>query len=717
MANYKTPGVYIEEISKFPPSVAQVETAIPAFIGYTEKAVKLNGDTLHLHPTRITSLLEYETYFGSAKPEVIEVTINDETDDQGDVLNRTIKVNQPDPALKSPYLMYYAMQMYFANGGGPCYVCSVAQYGANPERAAAGVDQGELVEGLAKIRKEDEPTLLIFPSAINLPSDSDFWSVYDQALQQCNALQDRFAIIDTYRDEDYTETASASTVTPEEGLRNGITLGGDYLKYGAAYYPYLETILNYRFDEDTVNLTHTTSSPDAVPYALANLQMVEGTYVKPTLPEGISRTLGAVVTSIHDSAVGPRASVDGTLGSLFQFMIDTFDVNDAGASGFNKANRDLMLPLLDNAMSDLSELIDVKNQIVDDAEAAAESVSENNTQKTAIENALELFTDKFNGAPSTIEEVYNKLVSLQEKLVKDNTDAKVKNTIFSGASSNNIYEQVKLVLDIPDTQADVANNSGYATAATDAFTDLGTLLSGIVAEVNAADLAGTDKDNGAMNGRTLDQISAQDNAVYNRIKTEIEALPLTLPPAAAMAGIYARVDANRGVWKAPANVGLSYVIKPTVQISHEEQADLNVHTTGKSINAIRTFTGKGTLVWGARTLAGNDNEWRYINVRRFFNMVEESVGKATEQFVFEGNDANTWVRVRAMIENFLILQWKAGALAGAKAEQAFYVRVGLGQTMTAQDILEGRMIVEIGMAAVRPAEFIILRFSHKMQEA
>ncbi|WP_452598746.1 phage tail sheath family protein, partial [Pontimicrobium sp. MEBiC01747] len=138
---------------------------------------------------------------------------------------------------------------------------------------------------------------------------------------------------------------------------------------------------------------------------------------------------------------------------------------------------------------------------------------------------------------------------------------------------------------------------------------------------------------------------------------------------------------------------------------------------GKSINAIRSFTGKGVLVWGARTLAGNDNEWRYVPVRRFFNMVEESVKKATEQFVFEPNDANTWVRIKAMINNFLTLQWRAGALAGPTPESAFYVNIGLGETMTAQDILEGNMIVEIGMAAVRPAEFIVLKFSHKMQEA
>ena len=98
-------------------------------------------------------------------------------------------------------------------------------------------------------------------------------------------------------------------------------------------------------------------------------------------------------------------------------------------------------------------------------------------------------------------------------------------------------------------------------------------------------------------------------------------------------------------------------------------------------------------------------------------MVEESCKDATEPFVFEPNDANTWVKVKAMIENFLVVRWREGALAGTKPEDAFYVKVGLGATMTAQDILEGRMIIEIGMAVVRPAEFIVLRFSHKMQEA
>jgi hypothetical protein len=210
-----------------------------------------------------------------------------------------------------------------------------------------------------------------------------------------------------------------------------------------------------------------------------------------------------------------------------------------------------------------------------------------------------------------------------------------------------------------------------------------------------------------------------DKTLYNNIVKEIKKqFEVSLYPSSAMAGVYARVDFERGVWKAPANVSLRLVKEPSVLVTSAQQMDLNVDaTTGKSINAIRYFAGKGNIVWGARTLAGNDNEWRYIPVRRLFIFVEESVKKATEFVVFEPNDAKTWLRTKSMIENFLTGLWRDGALAGANPEQAFFVKVGLGETMTALDILEGRMNIEIGLAAVRPAEFIILKFSHKLQQS
>lgn len=203
------------------------------------------------------------------------------------------------------------------------------------------------------------------------------------------------------------------------------------------------------------------------------------------------------------------------------------------------------------------------------------------------------------------------------------------------------------------------------------------------------------------------------------LRQNLAALPkVILPPSAAIAAVMCVVDRTRGVWKAPANVQLVAVTGPTDRLSDSQNASLNVDSaTGKSINAIRAFNGKGTLVWGARTMDGNDNEWRYIPVRRLFNMMEESISQALEAYVFSPNDYHTWSHVKTTIENFLLDLWKQGALAGAKPEQAYRVRIGLDQTMTSLDVLEGRLIVEVAVAAVRPAEFVILRFSHLLQSA
>jgi hypothetical protein len=215
---------------------------------------------------------------------------------------------------------------------------------------------------------------------------------------------------------------------------------------------------------------------------------------------------------------------------------------------------------------------------------------------------------------------------------------------------------------------------------------------------------------------TLADLKTVNNATYFRVQSTIRDFPLEMPPSPGVVGLYASVDASRGVWKAPANVSMDLVVRPMMKVTDKQQQGLNVDVSaGKSVNVIRSFVGRGpAIVWGARTLAGNSNEWRYVPVRRFFNMVEESVKKATIQFVFEPNDINTWSRVKSMIDNFLVQQWRSGALMGTTPEQAFYVKVGLNETMNEVDIWEGRMIVEIGMAVVRPAEFIILRFSHKM---
>ncbi|PPB83842.1 MULTISPECIES: phage tail sheath family protein [Mycetohabitans] len=187
-----------------------------------------------------------------------------------------------------------------------------------------------------------------------------------------------------------------------------------------------------------------------------------------------------------------------------------------------------------------------------------------------------------------------------------------------------------------------------------------------------------------------------------------------IPPSAAVAGAYCTVDRERGVWKAPANVALKGGVTPKYKVSDNLNGILNVPSPGgKAINVIRAFRGTGPLIWGARTLKSDLDTWRYVPVRRLFNALEKDVRRAMGVAMFEPNSAPTWERVRSAIDIYLHGLWRQGALQGSTPQQAYFVHVGLGQTMTADDINNGKLIVQIGLAAVRPAEFIILQVSQQ----
>ena len=225
-------------------------------------------------------------------------------------------------------------------------------------------------------------------------------------------------------------------------------------------------------------------------------------------------------------------------------------------------------------------------------------------------------------------------------------------------------------------------------------------------------------ENGQASGIAAIDLALRDvSPLYQQLLRDMQRQLNLLPPGAAMAGVYARIDNARGVWKAPANVSLAAVSAPAVNITHEDQEDLNVSSSGKSVNAIRSFEGEGTLVWGARTLDGNSLDWRYINVRRTMIMLEESLRLAIKAHVFEPNVANTWVTIKSMARNFLTGIWQRGGLAGATPDDAFSVAVGLNETMTADDILEGILRITILVAISRPAEFIELTFQQQMQKS
>ena len=265
------------------------------------------------------------------------------------------------------------------------------------------------------------------------------------------------------------------------------------------------------------------------------------------------------------------------------------------------------------------------------------------------------------------------------------------------------------------TGADDAAKATSAQAAAEAAQDAADRAASVVTALSGQPLTPAEKQTEVIR---LHSALLASNLDYARVIDNITRYRNTLPVAPAMAGVYTAVDTNRGVWKAPANVGLSGVIAPTVNLSDNDQARLNVDAvSGKSINAIRPFPGQGVMVWGGRTLDGNSQDWRFINVRRTMIMLEQSIKLAARAYVFEPNDANTWVTVQSMISNFLFNLWKQGALAGSKPDDAYSVAVGLGTTMTAQDILDGYMNVFVKVAISRPAEFIVLNFQQQMQKS
>lgn len=639
ISSIKTPGVYVREINGFPPSIAQVATAIPAFVGYTKK-----GPT---EAVKITSLLEYVEYFGGA-PEPANVTIN---------LNTEYTVTE------SMFKLYNSLRLFFANGGGECYIVSIGHFDEpNPFDSADVFNNG-----LDLIEKVDEVTLLLFPDAVNLTA-ANLGLVQKHALMQCSELMDRFVIMDTKQvpSDDLEQDAS--------NFRDNV--GNQNLKYGATYYPYLQTNFgyNYRFndingtDPGKVDFKTLYSSDPKIPESLDKFEQLTSDIHDGT--NGILKDWEDARSSNDKVSVAADADVANYIGNIFGLLSTIGDPEtDISHTDFKSAVKDMIsvnLKPLAQKLVDFNAAYDGLVVNGGDASTTAADLSNGGIGGDFNDTEWGDFTDA-NDYSVSLPNPYTKLIE-------------------STATAGDVdFTKVKAQLDKLFGQATIAMNA----------------------------LINTVKD---YELKEENDLTAQ-LPIYPSIISELNKNMNTVPPSGAIAGIYANVDANRGVWKAPANVSVNGIIGLTDDITHKEQSTMNIHESGKSINAVRKFTGKGLLVWGARTLDGNSNDWRYINVRRLANMIQESTKKACMNFVFEPNVKQTWVNVKGMIENYLTTLWSDGALAGAKPEDAFFVSVGLNETMSAQDINEGRLIVKIGYAPSRPAEFIVLEFTQIQQKS
>ena len=519
MKPMKTPGVYIVEKDAFPNSVVEVATAVPAFIGYTEKADNA-GMALQNKPWRISSMAEFHQYFGVGSKPLFE--IKPYTAPKGNAKSEADFTVKDKQYVLNPngqkFILYYSMQLFFQNGGGPCYIVSIGGYGD-------ALDASKMTAGVDQLIKEQEPTMVVIPEAVLL-SPQDCGTLQQHILMHCGLkMKNRVAILDVH--DGFKDRSD-----PPEDVVNAFreAVGINQLDFAAAYYPWVNT--NIVLDRDL----------------------------------------------------------------SYQIFKDT---------------------------KTLQEILRLENDINGQVkkEATKEKTGEGDS-----------------GVDPKKEQLKLKINSIAE--------------------------------DLPDQDQLLLN-------------------------------------------KTLMQVSPVFKAMVTSARKKLN----LLPPSAAMAGIYTMVDGERGVWKAPANVSLNSVVSPAVNISHDDQEDLNVDINGKSINAIRSFIGRGVLVWGARTLDGNSLDWRYMNVRRTLIMLEESIKQAAKAYVFENNNANTWVTIKSMISNFLTGIWKRGGLAGTIPSDAFSVHVGLGETMTSEDILEGILRVTVLVAITRPAEFIEITFQQQMQKS
>lgn len=662
MAQYKTPGVYIAETPNFPASIVAVETALPAFIGYTAKA-EHNGTPLTLVPTSVSSLMEYELYFGRGPSSEVTFWL----DAQNEVADAT--VNQA-------FYLYDSLRLFYHNGGGACMIVSVGDYGDEVTHPA-------LAQGLAKIENASLPTIIVIPEAVLLEDHGV--SLYAAALAQCAKVRNRFTICELgYQAE--------KSVFAQEADHFRSNIGNEHLKYGAAYGPWLVTsfireirlgnlVLKRKLNESSHEQAEDPIEAVALLGNLTSDAKIKTKVLDVSLTEHVCKLLGAGEARLLNNA----PTLEQAAANLAP------DIGSLNSTNIN----DYQTPLHAQSLWFLA-LLDILAKVV----------------KDCPDTTLIKFSSTISSQAHTrMEECMRLLVAHHHAFL-----AHTGLTLIDEAATCTLLglkDQAAILAlsSLPDV------DTSYVAAATDIDRVLITheMLQDIIR--TAGIWFGEVQLSAETTARALNQDLYAQFSVFKTWVDHARIALNTLPVSGAIAGVYAQVDATRGVWKAPANVALQVVEKLVLNMTDQDQEGYNVHASGKSINIIRAFTGKGILPWGARTLAGNDNEWRYINVKRLLGMVEASIESGLQAYVFEPNDANTWLKTKVAVETFLNTLWKQGALLGTHPDQAFFVNLGLGITMTDLDMLEGRLIIEIGLAPVRPAEFIIFKLSLKMSQS
>jgi len=553
----------------------------------------------------------------------------------------------------------------------------VGQYGGKPEK----LDENKFKAGIAALEGADEVTLLLFPDAAGL-TDDQLSGVQNASLAHCKKMGNRFAILDVKRGlGDNIQT-----------FRDKISSKDFELRYGAAYYPYLSTIYTKSWSLwDVKNFLGGFSSlGEEIEADLESILKIDpDTFLSPEDKVKIQaielsveekadclEIAGVDIKSFKDRVLTTKEKVD---------CLKSVSVLGVNWESFFLTVED-KVDCLKKANVDFPSDVDLTDNIVNEKVTSLSS-----TAVKSYNSAKNALLDEKVKSEDSINDIVYSLDQDKQKAYEDEKENHLKE------KKKEIIEEIVKSLASNDKKKD----NKYKAA---------------IKNLREEKIKSEEEKLVAANKLSINSIIPFIPEYDDAVK-KLTAQAAMIPPSGAIAGIYSATDQYQGVWKAPANVSIAFVSGVSDFITNQDQEKMNIDSkSGKSINAIRAFSGKGILVGGARTLDGNSNEWRYIPVRRLFNYIEESVQKSTSWAVFSPNDGNTWIKIKSQIENFLNNLWRAGALAGSTPEKAYFVNVGLGITMTDEDIKKGYLYVEIGLAAVRPAEFIVLRFSHKMQE-
>ncbi|WP_370860447.1 phage tail sheath C-terminal domain-containing protein [Parabacteroides faecis] len=638
METMKTPGVYIVEKSAFPNSVVPVATAVPAFIGHTQIAMNGTKSLLNV-PFRITSMLEYNKYFGGGPQPEYSLSV----ENQENIKDAGKKLDEKDAEIESVNITINTIQ--------------------NLQEEA-----NNLISALEEKKPEGETTVIA-----------------DRIIATVVILEDD---VKTFEYDDIPSDA-AKIKTVADNVKELISQP-DVAKLKAN-----DIIITSKDIQVKIN--------NIVP-KLKNerKQLVEAVNTE-------IKKLYSVSESLWSISEAP------TILNTLYYNIVLFFANGGGACYIV-------------SVGDYSEAF-----TSEDCEAALTPLTkEMEPTMLIIPEAVNLSFEEWK---KTMEYALGHCDTMKNRVaILDIFEGYKPQNDPSGDVVKNFRENIgSISLDYAAAYYPWINTSVVSESDIDTF-NLTTESAKLLLTIMQYEL-------GYKSTKKIEQTDNKENATgvekadevlldYKLLNTLLQSSPFgalvrkeickkinRLPVAAAMAGIYTKTDNTRGVWKAPANVSINKAVSPTVNLTNNAQEDLNVDIYGRSINAIRYFKGEGVKVWGTRTLDGNSGDWRYINVRRTMIFLEESIKNAARAYVFEPNVASTWLNMKAMIENFLLGVWKQGGLAGASPEDAYSVHVGLGDTMTPEDILEGILRITALVAISHPAEFIEITFQQQMQKS